>query len=208
MKTDGGEPEAIPLPQVFAGSRIDPTFAVIGARFVTAVLPVPEGGADLFLFRRGGDVLQLTRLHSQDLRQEDERPNGRRFLFITPEDPLGTNPSRNCQLFSVDDLGGRLRQLTHFEETEHATSGCNFMLPRSGCGLSTTFWDPVTDEIVTYSSCDPFGTNPNGGQLFAMRPDGSRLRQLTAARGLTIAEDGSVTTELPGPFRYSGSRDF
>ena len=208
MKTDGGEPEAIPLPQVFAGSRIDPTFAVIGARFVTAVLPVPEGGADLFLFRRGGDVLQLTRLHSQDLRQEDERPNGRRFLFITPEDPLGTNPSRNCQLFSVDDLGGRLRQLTHFEETEHATSGCNFMLPRSGCGLSTTFWDPVTDEIVTYSSCDPFGTNPNGGQLFAMRPDGSRLRQLTAARGLTIAEDGSVTPELPGPFRYSGSRDF
>jgi hypothetical protein len=58
-------------------------------------------------------------------------------------------------------------------------------------------------EIVSYSTCDPFGTNPNGGELFAMRPDGSRLRQLTAARGLVVEADGAVTAHLPGPFRYS-----
>jgi hypothetical protein len=85
VKTDGGEPEAVPLPQVFAGSRIDPTFAVIGARFVTAVLPVPEGGADLFLFRRGGDVLQLTNLHSHDL---DRRTNLAGVPLHHAEDPL------------------------------------------------------------------------------------------------------------------------
>jgi hypothetical protein len=38
----------------------------------------------------------------------------------------------------------------------------------------------VTGEIVFYSSCAPFGTNPSGGQMFSMRPDGRRLRQLTA----------------------------
>ena len=206
VKTDGGEPEALPLPEVLLGSRIDPTFTVIGPGFVTrAVLTHPDGSADLFLFRKSGKVLQLTNLHSRDLREEDPSPNGRRFLFITPEDPLGTNPSRNCQVFSVNDLGAGLRQLTHFKETKHATSGCNFTLPRSGCSIGTTFWDPVTSEIVFYSLCDPFGTNPNGGQLFAMRPDGSRLRQLTATRGLAVAEDGTVTAELPGPFRYSGS---
>jgi hypothetical protein len=47
------------------------------------------------------------------------------------------------------------------------------------------------------------GSNPSGGQLFAMRPDGSHVRQLTHARGLVTEEDGAVITELPGPFRYS-----
>jgi hypothetical protein len=36
-----------------------------------------------------------------------------------------------------------------------------------------------------------------------MRPDGSGLRQLTAARGFAVAADGTVTAELPGPFAYS-----
>jgi hypothetical protein len=47
------------------------------------------------------------------------------------------------------------------------------------------------------------GTNPNGGQVFAMRPDGSRLRQLTDTRGLVVGADGSVTANLPGPWAYS-----
>ncbi len=36
-----------------------------------------------------------------------------------------------------------------------------------------------------------------------MRPDGSGLRQLTAARGRTIGADGTLRVELPGPFAYS-----
>jgi hypothetical protein len=58
--------------------------------------------------------------------------------------------------------------------------------------------------VVFYSSCDPFGTTPNGGQLFAMQGDGSRLRQLTNARGLTIDAEGRYTVELPGPVAHAG----
>jgi hypothetical protein len=53
------------------------------------------------------------------------------------------------------------------------------------------------------SSCDPVGGNPFGDQIFAMRPDGSGLRQLTATRGLTTDPDGTVHVELPGPFAYA-----
>ena len=54
--------------------------------------------------------------------------------------------------------------------------------------------------VVLESSCDPFSTNPNGGQVFAMNPDGTRLRQLTATRGFATEADGTVDVELPGPF--------
>jgi len=63
--------------------------------------------------------------------------------------------------------------------------------------------DTVTGSIVFASTCNPFGTNPHGGQIFAMRPDGSGLRQLTDARGFAVAADGTVTVELPGPVAYS-----
>jgi len=53
---------------------------------------------------------------------------------------------------------------------------------------------------VFHSGCDPFGTNPTGGQAFAMRPDGRGLRQLTFARGMVEGADGSLSVELPGPF--------
>jgi hypothetical protein len=205
VTTDGDDVQPLELPAVAPGGIIDPNFAVVGHGGVThATLGNPRGtGSDLYLLWPSGKILQLTNLDSHDLRFEDVSPNGRRFLFITPDGPAETNPTHNCQLYSVDDLGAHVRQITHFAETDRATSGCNFTLPRKGCGISTTFWDQVTNEIVTYSSCDPLGSNPTGGQLFAMRPDGSHLRQLTHARGLRIEEDGAVVTELPGPFRYS-----
>ena len=40
-------------------------------------------------------------------------------------------------------------------------------------------------------------------QIFAIRPDGSGLRQLTAARGCVVDTEDSVTVEMPGPFGYS-----
>ena len=53
------------------------------------------------------------------------------------------------------------------------------------------------------SACDPFGTNPGiGVQIFAIRPDGSGLRQLTKLRGLFTDADGAVHDELPGPLFY------
>jgi hypothetical protein len=63
--------------------------------------------------------------------------------------------------------------------------------------------DKVTGTILFGSSCDPVGGNPFGDQIFAMRPDGSGLRQLTATRGITVDPDGTVRSELPGHFAYA-----
>jgi len=60
--------------------------------------------------------------------------------------------------------------------------------------------------LVFVSSCDPFGTNPNGEQIFAMRPDGSGLRALTDTRSVVHDPDGSVEVELPGPWSYGPHR--
>ena len=62
--------------------------------------------------------------------------------------------------------------------------------------------DSKTRTVVFYSSCDPLGTNPFGGQLFAMRPDGSDLRQLTHTRGVVTHPGVELIGELPGPFAY------
>ena len=63
--------------------------------------------------------------------------------------------------------------------------------------------DPATGTVMFYATCDPFGTNPYGDQLFAIRVDGTELRQLTHARGLATEPDGTVSTENIGPFAYS-----
>ncbi len=70
-------------------------------------------------------------------------------------------------------------------------------------GSRVILQDPVTNAVVFASSCDPFGTNPDGAQLFAMQPDGHGLRQLTDAAGFATNPDGSIRVELPGPFAYS-----
>src|SRR5262249_27205432 len=100
--------------------------------------------------------------------------------LVTPAHPEGTNPDEICQLFSVDVLGSRLRQLTHFVDRQYPKNGCHV----PGCVIRDAFQDPVTQTLVFESTCDPLGANPFGTQIFAMRPDGSKLRQLTAARGL------------------------
>jgi hypothetical protein len=53
------------------------------------------------------------------------------------------------------------------------------------------------------STCDPIGTNPYGAQLFSVRPDGSRLRVLTHAKGFVSHPDGSVAVELVGNWDYA-----
>lgn len=50
------------------------------------------------------------------------------------------------------------------------------------------------------SSCDPFGTNAYGEQVFAMRPGGTGLRQLTTAAGFREGDDGALAVELVGPW--------
>jgi hypothetical protein len=65
----------------------------------------------------------------------------------------------------------------------------------------------MTNAVVFESGCDPFHANPFGEQVFAMRSDGSGLRQLTDAAGFTENPDGSIRVELPGPFAYSAPPD-
>jgi hypothetical protein len=65
--------------------------------------------------------------------------------------------------------------------------------------------DPETDALVFDTTCDPLGTNPYGIQMFAMRPDGSGLRQLTDARGLVREADGTVSVEYVSHWAYSGA---
>jgi len=65
----------------------------------------------------------------------------------------------------------------------------------------------VTEAVIFDSACDPLGANRDGYQLFAMRPDGSGLRQLTGTSGITANPDGSIRVELPGPFAYSAPVD-
>jgi len=109
-----------------------------------------------------------------------------------------------------DVLGGGLRQITHFSSPGRtigpACAGPGSAFP--GCPIGSGYYrvvlqDPVTKAIVFESSCDPFHVSPFGGQLFALRPDGFGLRQLTDAAGFTSNPDGSIRVELPGPFAYS-----
>jgi hypothetical protein len=75
--------------------------------------------------------------------------------------------------------------------------------PAESCKLFLGLQDPATDTIVFAASCGALESGVFGDQLFAMRPHGSGLRQLTNARGCVVDADGSVTVELPGPFGYS-----
>ncbi len=105
--------------------------------------------------------------------------------------------AKNCQLFSIDPLGGNLRQLTFFRESApHATNGC-WSGPRPyGCRVQRASQQPKTGTLLFKSSCDPVGQNQNGGwQLFAMQPDGSNIRQVTTASGFVRLPDGTVEVE-------------
>jgi hypothetical protein len=153
---------------------------------------------------RGDDILQLTNFHRSDtgfsvMLDQDQQ----RVLLVASADPFGTNPNENCQFFLIDTLGGDLRQLTQFGEGKRSLSGCA-AANRPGCRIGGLAWEPGPgpDAVMFDSSCDPLGTNPDGGQLFAMRADGTSLRQLTHVRGAVTEVDGTVTVELLGPWTH------
>jgi hypothetical protein len=156
----------------------------------------------------GRNLLQLTNFRREDTGSFFPNPvldaRRERVFFQASADPFGTNLSEDCQLFSIDRTGTDLRQLTFFREAERSQNGCLFGLRTRGCSVEVFGQDSTTGTVLFYSSCDPFGTNPNGAQIFAISPNGTGLRQLTAARGLVIDADGTVTTELPSHYAYAG----
>jgi len=160
---------------------------------------------ELFVFAPD-HTLQLTNFGRFDSGNATVDGDGQRVFFTASANYRGTNPSENCQLFSVSTLGSDLRQLTHFDAGDHSAIGCfngavDQMSDPTGCRFHGVTFDSNTQTLIFDSSCDPLGKNPSGAQIFAMRPDGTGLRQLTTLRGVITAADGSVDVELPGPFQ-------
>src|SRR5262249_14857975 len=231
VRTDGTGLRTLPAPVVLQGSQVVTNFAVAGGRASLATLacpvstcgppvnPIPGVSSPAALINEvflvsGRDLLQLTNFRRADTSGLFVDVNRRRAFFIASADPLGRNRSQNCQIFSIDTFGAHLRQVTHFREGDHAVNGCLGGPPPDGCGIGEYLIDqlgqaaredPATGTIVFNSQCDPFGTNPFGLQVFAVRPDGSHIRALTHAKGFVSHPDGSVAVELVGPWDYAPS---
>jgi hypothetical protein len=165
------------------------------------------GRMPIELFRNVSDRygLQLTNFGRSDTAAFWGRP--RDLLFYASADPLGENPSHTCQIFRISPLATGIRQLTHLSQKGPSREGCDVTI-RPGCGLlAVNQFGHAPRAITFFSDCDPLGTNPDGAQVFAMRWDGSRMRQLTHTRGVTRAADGSVLElEVPGPVARGGPR--
>jgi hypothetical protein len=214
INRDGAGLRAAPAPIAGPGSAVVPVFGVGGPGPKSDVLSLrlpypstdsPSAPAQEVFLREGRNLTQLTRFGLAATVGLFLTVDRRQVIFSAGADPLGTNSKKNCQLFSVDTVGAHFRQLTHFDRGEPAPGprGDCLVGPPPGCDIHAAVRDQKTGTIVFESSCDPFGTNPYGSQLFAMRPDGSGLRALTDSRGLVVEPDGSVTVELPGPFDYA-----
>ncbi|MBZ5559303.1 MAG: hypothetical protein LAO77_18680 [Acidobacteriia bacterium] len=163
-------------------------------------VPVNGPGAifEAFVFDRD-QALQLTNFRRVDTANARLSADKQRVFFVASADPFRENPFENCQIFSIDRLATDLRQLTHFGEGEHSRDGCSAVLP-PGCRMYGLGVDSVTATVLFYTSCNLSGTQSNGGQIFAMRPDGTGLRALTDTRGFVTEADGTRTVELAGPW--------
>jgi hypothetical protein len=218
VKTDGrGLMEISTPPIAVPGARVVPQFAVTGARQQIMLVTFPDkrpvnpvfGGAVTELFLSfGKNLLQLTDFGRGDtgVALSSFIQRGRVFFIASANPPPGENPAGVCQVFSINTSGSDLRQVTHLpSDGRPPDTGC-FNSGPAVCTIDRDLGlvpDRVTGTVLFGSSCDPVGGNPFGDQIFAMRPDGSGLRQLTATRGLTTDPDGTVHVEMPGPFAYA-----
>jgi hypothetical protein len=150
----------------------------------------------------GRDHIQLTNFNNIDTILLGA--GTRNVLLWASADPLGTNPFHNCQIFRLSPLGGGLRQVTAFGEGVQSEEGCAHYDARPGCGIRSVPQDGVSRALLMYSDCDPFGTNPESSQVFAIEYDGSRLRQLTHTAGARTGDAGALEVELPGPVAAAG----
>jgi hypothetical protein len=207
VKTDGSGLTISPPIAAIPGSSLVTSFQITGS----------EGGGPALLtfgatyvrevfFIDGQNVLQLTRFGRSDTWSPALSPDRQRVFFTASADPSGTNPTGNCQLFSINRHGGDLQQLTSFSEGPRSIVGCLWNERPLGCAAGFVGFDPHTGAMIFYSMCDPLGTNPYGGQVFAMRPDGSGLRQLTNTQPYTVDPGGAVSVEAAYPFAHPGTQ--
>jgi hypothetical protein len=216
VKTDGTGLTVSPPPVAIPGSHVLPSYQITGAKVSAAIVRLPDGIPlndpahtrdiqEVFVID-GDNALQLTNYRREDTWGPSLSADGERVFFSAAVDELGTNPTQNCQVFSIDRTGDDLRQLTNFSEGNFSSAGCHSAPRGLGCTVFLTDRDVLSDSLVFFSTCDPFGTNPYGFQLFTMHQDGTGLRQLTTTRGVTIEENG-VRFEAPFPFAFPGRTD-
>ena len=218
VMTDGnGVPEEIPAPVLIPGARIVAQFTITGTHLQLLLVNFPDKRpvnppasfpvSELFLID-GKNLLQLTNFGRSDTGFGSSFIARGRVFFQASANPLGENPAEICQVFSINKFGSDLRQLTRLPSDGRPGNGCYSLLGPVACGIDlfSLVPDQVTRTVLFGSGCDPLGDNPYGNQLFAMRPDGSGLRQVTATRGMTTGPDGTVHVEIPGPFAYSLGR--
>lgn len=213
VRVDGGGLEPVPAVDAPPGATVLSQFGVVGggsAILLYALQGEPKktyfpGDSITELFVTFGKrILQLTSFGFPDTGFHSTLGAARAFIAASA-DPLGRNPQGMCQIFSITPLGSDLRQLTHFPDDGGMKSGCNAGAPGVACNLQALVQDPVTQFVMFRSQCDPAGRNPNGEQLFGMRPDGSGLRQLTSFRGVEQLPDGGIRVELAGPLATTGT---
>jgi len=211
VHTDGSDLSVTKLPPVLSESAVLPNFSVIGTKPhpLIGFFPGPpvnpeQSNSSLIqeiLLLDNDNELQLTNFRRGDTSGAliDEAHGV--LTFVASADPFGDNPSFNCQVFSIASDASELKQLTRFSEADRSLNGCTFR-PAPGCAIGLVAQDAQAGSLVFYSSCDAFGTGAYGAQAFAVRPDGSGLRQLTSAAGRNVLADGSVTVDLPSFFAY------
>jgi hypothetical protein len=207
VSTDGGGVvEEIPAPTLSPGAQVVSQFGVTRARPQIILVSLPGLVFELFLVDRR-NLTQLTNFGRAGTGYDGGFFDRGRVLFTAEANPSGDNPAGICQLFSINELGSDLRQLTHLRSDGRPPfDSCGgYVYPPACRGIDpfSLVPDPVTGTVLFASNCDPVGRNGYGEQLFAIGSDGSGLRQLTSTRGLTTDPDGTVHVEMPRPFAYA-----
>ena len=222
---DGRHLTALPKPTLSPGAQLIPTFSVAGGwiELLRVSLPgtptgppiSPPGSTfpitEIFVQYGKRQLVQLTNYRRLDTWAGFLTRDRKRAVFLASADPVRMNPDGSCQLFSVDVHGGVPRQITHLDPGSPVTNpGCFLPSGIGYGGFRAITQDPATRTIVFNTTLDALKLRPGtsvylgeADQIFAIRPDGSGLRQLTEAAGVTANPDGSVRVELPGPFAYS-----
>jgi hypothetical protein len=125
IKTDGSGLD-VPLPTLVAlgGGTIELRFVITGERSQTFIVVkpgkptndpplvgLPQEIREIFVIDEGKNILQLTNFRRVDTTNAFVDVDQEHVYFTASADPLGTNPSGNCQMFSIDRSGDELIEI-------------------------------------------------------------------------------------------------